>query len=337
MRRLILLICLLAVAVPCFAQRTAQPLLFRGHIGAQPVVMRLERAGDKLTGTYQYERVGQDLKLTGSIDAQGQVTLREFDAAGRQTGLLTGRLDLAPVVPSLPEFEGQWKHPNGSRETTITLAAQHNAFTNANARFVTKTLTNRRPSISITYPQLAGWQTPGALAFNRAAAAFAAKQAAEFRQTISPGDPGSLDLDYNILLATDDLISFELNGLTDYGGAHPNTVYDALTYDLRAGRAVTFASLFKRGADYDSLLRRLALAGMATQGKHLAGPDDEPFTGESYVSEQRAWGLTPRGLALYYDLPQVAAVFDKVVIPWRDLQSVLDPQGPAARLAQTGR
>ncbi|HEX8070334.1 MAG TPA: hypothetical protein VF546_10310 [Pyrinomonadaceae bacterium] len=337
MRSLTLLAFLLIAALPCCAQTGAQALILRGRLGSQPVVMRLERGGDKLTGTYQYERVGQDLKLTGRVDARGQVALQEFDAAGRQTGQFTGQLDLTPVVPSLPEFDGQWKRPDGTHEQTVSLWAQHRAFANAGARFVTKTLTQRRPDITVAYPQLTGLTTPGALAFNRAVAAFAAKQAAEFRQGVSPGDRASLDLDYNVTFASDDLVSVELTGLNDYGGAHPNTVYESLVYDLRAGRAVEFAALFKRGADYDALLERLALADMNAQGKHLAGPDDEPFTGEGYAGDRHAWGLAPRGLVLYYSLPQVAAVFDKVVIPWRDLQPVLNPQGPAARLAQTSR
>jgi hypothetical protein len=337
MRPLLLLVILCGAALPCFAQPGAQALIFRGHLGPQPIVMRLARAGDKLTGTYQYERVGQDLKLTGRVDARGQVTLQEFDSAGRQTGQFTGQLDLTPVVPTLPEFDGLWKRPDGTHETTVALFAQHLAFTNPNVRFATKTLTGRRPSIGIAYPQLVGLPGAGALAFNRAVAAFAARQAAEFRQSVSPGDRASLDLDYNILLATDELVSVELNGLTDYGGAHPNTIYEGFTYELHSGRAVQFAALFKRAAAYTPLLRRLALADMAAQGKHLAGPDDEPFTGEGYAEEWHAWGLAPRGLVLYYSLPQVAAVFDKVIIPWREVQDMLDPRGPAGQFTRPNR
>ncbi len=86
----LLLLCLFACAA--LAQTPAPAQIFRGTIGTQPVVVKLERTGDKLSGSYVYERIGQDIKLTGQIDAQGQVTLAEFDATGRQTGKLTGSL-----------------------------------------------------------------------------------------------------------------------------------------------------------------------------------------------------------------------------------------------------
>lgn len=341
MRQPILLAALLlSFASLCPGQQNTRTLVLRGRIGQQTVNMRLARDGDKLSGTYSYERVGQDLKLSGRIDPQGQVTLQEFDAAGRQTGKFTGKFGSDESAADVA-FAGMWARPDGSHETYFSLAEQHVAFTNTALRIVPKTIADRRFNISANYPQLAGTTTPGALAFNRAVASAITKLAAEYREGVEQTNHIALDTDYRVLFADDDLISVELNGYIDYGGAHPNDYHHAVTYDLRTGRALALAALFKPGARYEDVLRRASTASWAAQQKRLAAEngtpaDDEPIVVGESAERWTAWGLTPRGLVLYYDLPHVIAVFDKVFIPWRELQDVLDPKGPAARFVRAG-
>ena len=265
MRQPILLAALLLSFVSlCSGQQNTRTLVLRGRLGQQTVNMRLARAGDKLSGTYAYERVGQDLKLSGRVDAQGQVTLAEFDAAGRQTGKFTGKFGRDESAADVA-FVGTWTRPDGSHETYFSLAEQHVAFTNNALRIGPKTIADRRFNISANYPQLAGTTTPAALAFNRAVASIITKLAAEYRQSASPGDHIALDTDYNVLFAADDLISVELNGYIDYGGAHPNDFYDAVTYDLRTGRAL-------RGRAAPRLDRQLGRTAKATRrGERHAG------------------------------------------------------------------
>ncbi|HEX8180147.1 MAG TPA: hypothetical protein VF525_11435 [Pyrinomonadaceae bacterium] len=327
---------LLAASLPTPGQSATQT--FRGTIGSQPVVVKLQREGGKLTGSYVYERIGQSLTLAGQIDAQGNVTLAEFDAAHRPTGKFTGKLASDADRADLT-LAGTWTRPDGTREQSFNLAEQHVAFTNPAVQFTSKTIADRRLHINATYPQLAGTNAPGALAFNRTAAAKATKLVTDFRKGVSPSDHVALETDYSVLLATDDLISVELSDYVDFGGAHPNDGYDALNYDLRTGRTLALAALFQPGAKYEPVLRRASLASWAAQQRKLAAengtqPDDEPIMSEDNYEQWLAWGLTPRGLVLYYDLPHVIAVFDKVFIPWTELQSVLDPKGPAGRFIQ---
>src|SRR5918911_3491905 len=64
---------------------------FRGEIGDQNrIEMKLVRAGDRLTGTYSYEKVGTPINLSGTIDAKGKFTLSETDSSGKQTGVFKG-------------------------------------------------------------------------------------------------------------------------------------------------------------------------------------------------------------------------------------------------------
>ncbi len=166
----------------------------------------------------------------------------------------------------------------------------------------------------------------------------------DIRQNTTPPDRVALETNYNVLLASDDLVSVEITEYTDYGGAHPNDSFDALTYDLRTGRPVAFAALFKPGAQYEAVLKRAALANLRAQERKIDaengatnGNDDSFFLGDELPAERRAWGLTPRGLILYFDLPHVISVFDKVFIPWHELRDVLNPKGPAARFVKIDR
>ena len=339
----LLLLSLSGCATAALAQAPAQ--VFRGRIGAQPVVVKLARAGDRLSGSYVYERVGQDIKLTGRIEPPGRVTLDEADAAGRPTGKFSGKLDDDPATTDAATIEGMWARPDGSRGVAFSLREQHLAFTQPRLQFISKTLAERRPAIKAIYPQLAGSTAAGAVAFNRAVEDLVTKLVRDIRQAASePPERVALETDYNVLLAQDDLVSVEINEYMDYGGAHPNNSYDALTYDLRTGRAVAFAALFKPGAQYEAVLKRAALANLRAQERKLdaengarAGGDESFFADGELPGEQHAWGLTPRGLIIYFDLPHVISVFDKVFIPWGELQGVLNPQGPAARFVPRGQ
>src|SRR2546423_755493 len=139
----------LSFAAPCLAQQNTQT--FRGTIGNQSVVVKLQRDGDKFTGSYIYERVGQSIALKGQVDKQGQVTLAEFDARGQQTGKFTGKFGSDESAEDLA-FSGTWTRPDGTHETYFNLSEQHIAFTNDKLQVVSKTITDRKFGIGATYP-----------------------------------------------------------------------------------------------------------------------------------------------------------------------------------------
>ena len=66
----------------------------------------------------------------------------------------------------------------------------------------------------------------------------------------------SFETNYNILLANDDLISVEMTEYSDSGGAHPNTGFWSLTYDLSANKELNLNDLFKPGSDYETAIAK---------------------------------------------------------------------------------
>ena len=64
---------------------------FRGSIGsALGLQMKLTREGEKLSGSYSYQKIGTRIDLKGTIENDGNLTLEEFDASGIQTGIFRG-------------------------------------------------------------------------------------------------------------------------------------------------------------------------------------------------------------------------------------------------------
>ncbi len=307
--------------------------IFRGTLAERPVEMRLERDAINLRGAYSYDGIGEDLSLRGRIDSEGNFSLQEFDRSGKQTGQLKGKLsEQSEEEPSAAVIEAKWTQPNGSHENQVHLTEQHVEFTSG-LRIIPKTIRERRPDINASYPQLVGADEKAAAQFNRQAEAIITKAVREFREGEPDPERSSYTASYNILLATDDLVSVEIAEDSYSGGAHPDSTYYTLNYDLRTGRELQLKDLFKPGADYRRTIQQYALKDMNARARREAErenmpPDqrNEPLFDADQLSEWSAFALTRKGLFIYYDLPHAIAVFSREFIPASVLKDQLDPQ-----------
>src|SRR5206468_1461448 len=68
------------------SQQSGTLKLYRGSIGGSHMEMRLKIEGSKVAGTYSYDRIGEELKLSGRRDDCGRLELAEFGGNGKQTG-----------------------------------------------------------------------------------------------------------------------------------------------------------------------------------------------------------------------------------------------------------
>jgi hypothetical protein len=85
---------------------------YEGVIGKNlKVRLLLQRQGTVLTGSYRYLKAGGELRLMGTTAPTSLLTMREFDASGRQTGLFEGRLVMRNDGTS--SITGTWSKPNG--------------------------------------------------------------------------------------------------------------------------------------------------------------------------------------------------------------------------------
>jgi hypothetical protein len=115
------------------------------------------------------------------------------------------------------------------------------------------------------------------------------------------------------------------------GAAHPNFFYLTVNYDLKQGRLLSLADLFKPGSNYLSEISAYCKTDLEKQGKQdlftdgLA-PNDVNF---------QKWNLTKDGLMILFDPYQVGSWAEgpqKVLIPYTKLQTILLPSGPVETL-----
>jgi hypothetical protein len=85
-----------------------------GAIGPASVFVQLHRAGDELTGTYFYEKVGAEISLQGRITGASVALVESL--AGKSTGKLEGECQAGGALT------GTWSSPDGSRKLPFSLS-----------------------------------------------------------------------------------------------------------------------------------------------------------------------------------------------------------------------
>ncbi|HEY7546589.1 MAG TPA: hypothetical protein VID27_16990 [Blastocatellia bacterium] len=330
---------LIVVLLP-FASAQAQNKklrIFRGSVAFKRVEMKLNFDGANLSGTYLYSSVGKDLTLRGKID-KGQITLQEFDATGKQIGKFVCKLIEASDENPLTRIEGKWSRADGTSETEVYLSEQNIEFTNG-WQIVTKVEKMPRIKLTFYYPQIVG-NSPAIVGFNRRVAAIVAKAVKDFKDGEPNAERCYFDADYNVLLATNDTISIHIDAATYFGGPYPNSDHYTVNYDLREGHEMPLASLFKPGSNYKQKLFRLAIQSATRElnriqkrdGRESDPPPEELTSDWDTYIDWNTWGITSRGLFVYFSLPHVIEALEENFIPYNALNDILNPNGQAARL-----
>jgi hypothetical protein len=338
---------------------------FRGSIGnSQGMQMKLMREGDKLTGSYSYQKVGKKIDLRGNVDQGGNVSLEEFDPAGKQTGIFKGvwKLDQDGAV----EISGDWTNPSGEKKTKFSLSQEPIEFNNGVeivSRQIKENNKKLRYEIKIDYPQLTGSTDPNFEKFNQTVRSLMNRKAGDFKKEMLPEpeaesrpederpanepDPESvgsdIDIGYSIALAKDDLISVEFT-VSSYsaGAAHPNSFTEVVNFDLKNGKQLKLADLFLPGSKYLQTLATTCIQALTKQAQE-EGPDgmlDEAWIQRGAAPELTNydnWTISRKGLGITFDPYQVAAYAagpQHVTAPYSALQGIIKPDGPVGQFVK---
>jgi hypothetical protein len=203
--------------------------------------------------------------------------------------------------------------------------------------------TNQTPPFTITSqtPQLTGSDDPRVAAFNQRLNELVTKEVDIWRQSFlqntapTVNNGSTLDMTYTLLSQIGELWSFKFDfSFYADGAAHPGLNSMTLNYDLGQGRELALADLFLPNANYLEAISKYCIAELSKQpffdGAFAEGAQP---TLENY----RNWNMTPDGLMITFDEYQVApyaAGPQKVVVPYSELQTLINPQGPLGRVTQ---
>jgi hypothetical protein len=334
-----------------------QTKYFKGSIGSSlDLQMKLVRTGDQLAGSYFYQKIGTRINLRGNVDKDGNLTLEEFDQAGKQTGLFKG-IWTVDASDGLISFAGNWSKPPGEKgsekKTAFSVHEEPIAFT-GDVEIASKQIKESNKKlmyeIDAQYPQLTGGANPNFEKFNQAARASVTRKVAGFKKDMQPegeeevprpeGSMGSdLSVDYAVALAQDDLVSIKF-GVSNYfqGAAHPNSYSDVLNYDLKNGKQLKLSDLFKPGSKFLQAIATYCIADLKKQAKEKGLLDEEIEKGAAASADNYgSWTITKRGLGIYFDAYQVgpyAAGPQFVLVPYSALKDLINPDGPIAQFAK---
>lgn len=190
-------------------------------------------------------------------------------------------------------------------------------------------------TLAAQIPQLTGTDDPRVLAFNQRLEGLVMTEVDTFRQgfkqsPITPMSNGSfLEVSYTLVSQIGDLwsLKFDFNFYTD-GAAHPGLNSRTLNYDLAQGRELALGDIFLPNANYLEVISTYCIRELSQQpffdGAFTTGADP---TVENY----RNWNIASDGLLITFETYQVApgaAGPQQVLVPYTELTSILDPQGP---------
>jgi len=186
-------------------------------------------------------------------------------------------------------------------------------------------------------PALQGSKDVRTMNFNNEMTLLTQEEIAKFKDNVAETRPvagstgSSYDQQYKLFSPAGNLISlrFQIN-IYIYQTAHPDAHSRAVNYDLEAGTDVQLGQLFLPGSDY---LERMANYCMAQLKARAIGFESFANGAQPVPGNYGNWNITKDGLLITFDEGQVAAYAagaQEVVIPYTELQSVIDPHGPLA-------
>ena len=231
-----------------------------------------------------------------------------------------------------------------SRGSNTTLTQRRAASIRFAPRFLRGANRKLRYTIKAKYPQAIGATDERTQKLNQAIKDLIIEQINAFKKDFEApeqrmGTLGSyFDTSYTVTLATNDLVSIHFTIDTYFeGAAHPNYNSLVFNYDLKSGRVLNLADLFKPNSNYLKLISDYAIKTLVKK----LGPDSDKdwiekgagATDENY----KAWNLTSRGVKVTFDPYQVASYAEgqhEMVIPYSALKGVIDPAGPLAAVVK---
>jgi len=330
--RLTLLALLIFSSFSVAQSQTAPTRIYRGAIGDKHIEMRLNISGAQVDGTYLYDQFKQDIKLEGTYDSKGELSLSE-GAGKKKTGKFVCKAE--PEAPDT-DLECEWSRVDGTGKRMVYLVEQWIQF-KSGTELIPKVILDQKTKAFASIPQLkAPLMTDAMNGFNRLIES-------QLQAAIKAFQPesvanSSFDTNYNVLLCNDEIVSVEMVEYLDVGGAHPNSRFWTVSYNLKTNKPLSLNDVFREGDEYNTVIagfvakdinRRAEQMDRQEARRNNRQPEkrDEPVMSADQLPEMATWGVSAKGFVVYFDFPHVMAVFDKTIVPWGLLTRYLRADG----------
>lgn len=318
-----------------------QGAFYVGTIGESAVQMSLLKTDKGLAGAYYFEKDGIPRSLSGKVDPEeGQAILSELSA--RKAGSRY-------VVRPDNRFEGTLAMTYWRFKGLYTPAGQPPVpfFLKKAATYVAARDNDYHCTAQSLYPVLTG-ETAAIREINRTIrnrmdkdrTEFLKVQAKECRDLAKDGNLPSGPFERidtcTVRCFRPGLVSLLREEYEFAGGAHGNTTYTALNWQIEGGKATPFGleNLFREKSDWVKKIAQAVCQDLKRQ-KASNYMDGDPKKTEVPLEQLQTFYLTPQGITFVFD-PYVAGCYAegtfRVMLPWSKLEDLLDKNGPANHL-----
>lgn len=194
--------------------------------------------------------------------------------------------------------------------------------------------------IDVRYPQIVGADTPAIRKINQHMKALAtakyqwplneSQEDVRKDQERLPGTYNSVNLDYEVSVATESFLSIFFTGYSyGVGAAHAVQESESLNYDLASGSELKLADLFKSGSKYLEFISDYCIDELSA----TAGVPDRLNKGRlaPLAKNFENWHITSGGISFNFDACEIFACAEgdqSVEIPFSDLKSLFAPGIP---------
>ncbi len=310
--------------------------------GKYHITMRLRRDGTALTGSYAYTKVGQDIRLTGTVQTDGTFSLKEFDDKGQATGEFRGKIGPAGNVT------GTWRKPGSDKTLALTLreasagvAEATDAVTVAEYRFSVKGPNDTKGEYS--FPRLAGTAQNPALVKLKAHLSIKKltdQTEQEIRENFAGCGCGLTNTSYTVDYNRNGVLALSVG--REWVGAYSSFSAERLVLSTRTGERLSIGQLLLPAAlpelarQCDKLLKtrmkeaRRAAANSGEEAQWL----DELLAGKTFTTAHLSdFTVTKDGITFYYPFafPHAALALqpdDAFAFTFAQLKPYLKPDGP---------
>ncbi len=311
--------------------------------GKYPITMHLRRDGTALTGTYAYTKVGQEIRLAGTVQADGTFSLREYDDKGQVTGEFAGRIGAGGDVT------GTWRKPGSDK--TLSLALRE-APAGAGGTTDVIAVTEYRFSAkgpddaegNYAFPRVTGPAGHPALAKLKAhltVRKLTDQTEAEIKETFAGCGCGLVNASYTVDYHRNGVLALSVQ--RESLGAYSSFSVERLVLSTRTGERLSIGQLLLPAAlpelarQADKLLQaRMKEARQAAAGSEEATWVDELLAGKTFTVEHlNDFTVTKEGITFYYPFgfPNAALALqpdDSFTFTFAQLKPHLKPDGPLA-------
>jgi hypothetical protein len=192
--------------------------------------------------------------------------------------------------------------------------------------------------ITTQTPLLTGSNDPSVETFNNEMVTIVKSAVDDFKQKMIDLGPAPIqaqstfDLKYEQTAQDNEKnilnVEFMMEGYVA-GMAHPYHVIRTVNFDLEKGRDISLADLFISNSDYLKTIADYCINELSKRNigfTDVFKPGAEPTT-DNY----QTWDIAPDGLMIIFNEAQVApyaAGLQIVIVPYSELKSLIDPNGP---------